>query len=86
MLRAELEAIIRQSMKDVAEMNNQTLVDPIVNDTVLLESGMDSLSFAGLVASLEFALDFDPFSEAETAFYPTTFVEFVDFYHANQPK
>lgn len=86
MLRADLELMIRQSMKDVAEMNSQTLIDPIVDQTVLLESGLDSLSFAGLVASLEFALDYDPFSAADTAYYPRTFVEFVDFYYANQPE
>lgn len=86
MLREDLEKTIRKSMQDVAEMNSQTLVNPIVNDTILLESGLDSLSFAGLVATLEFTLDFDPFSESENAYYPTTFVEFVDFYYANQPK
>lgn len=86
MTRENLEIIIRKSMQDVAEINSQTLVDPIINDTVLLESGLDSLSFAGLVATLEFTLDFDPFSDAENAYYPSTFVEFVDFYHANQPQ
>jgi len=85
-LREDLEKTIRKSMQDVAEMNSQTLVNPIVNDTVLLESGLDSLSFAGLVATLEFTLDYDPFSDVETAYYPTTFLEFVDFYYANQPK
>ena len=85
MLREHLEKTIRKCLQDVAEMNNQTLVDPVVDETILLQSGLDSLSFASLVAMLEFTLGFDPFSDAKTAYYPTTLLEFVDFYYANQP-
>ncbi|MEH6456380.1 MAG: phosphopantetheine-binding protein [Cocleimonas sp.] len=52
----------------------------ISDDQILLESGLDSLGFAILVALLEEELDFDPFQEAEDAVYPTTFGEFVAIY------
>lgn len=50
------------------------------NEMVLLESGVDSLGFAILVARLEEELGFDPFSDSEEAYYPKTFGDFVTFY------
>jgi len=82
----ELEHAITESMKQVAEMHSVEIVEPILQETVLLESGLDSLGFATLVATLEMELGFDPFSESETAFYPRTFGEFVTFYFENQPS
>ena len=54
--------------------------DTIKNEQVLLESGLDSLGFAILVALLEEELDLYPFQEMEDAVYPTTFGEFVAIY------
>lgn len=53
------------------------------DDTVLLETGLDSLGFAILVARLDEDLGFDPFASADDAFYPRTFKEFVEFYSRN---
>ncbi|WP_418357374.1 phosphopantetheine-binding protein [Shewanella basaltis] len=52
----------------------------INDDQVLLESGLDSLGFAILVALLEEELDLDPFQLMEDAVYPKTFGEFVAIY------
>ncbi|GMG84364.1 hypothetical protein LNKW23_35790 [Paralimibaculum aggregatum] len=52
----------------------------LADDTVLLETGLDSLGFAIFVARLDEELGFDPFSAAEEAYYPQTFGEFVAFY------
>jgi acyl carrier protein len=57
----------------------------LTDDTVLLDSGLDSLGFAILVARLEEELGFDPFVEMEEAVYPTTFGEFIAIYE-NQVK
>ena len=46
----------------------------------LLESGLDSLSFALIVARLEDALGADPFDTADDMKFPTTFGEFVKLY------
>lgn len=59
-----------------ASLECETLTD----DTILLDSGLDSLGFAILVARLEEELGFDPFVEMEEAVYPTTFGEFVAIY------
>jgi len=46
----------------------------------LLDSGLDSLSFALIVARLEDALGFDPFDVAEDVKFPVTFGDFVRLY------
>jgi acyl carrier protein len=52
---------------------------PITDEMPLLESGLDSLCFAILVARLEGSLGIDPFSGDDT-FFPVTFGEFVRSY------
>jgi acyl carrier protein len=71
---------IIEIMKEVAETTDCELVAEITDETVLLESGLDSLGFAILVARLEEELGFDPFSEMDEAVYPSTFAQFVDVY------
>ena len=46
----------------------------------LLDSGLDSLSFALIVARLEDALGFDPFDTDNDVKFPVTFGEFVRLY------
>lgn len=58
----------------------------LADETVLLDSGLDSLGFAILVARLEEELGFDPFVEMEDAVYPTTFGEFVAIYENRAKK
>jgi hypothetical protein len=53
---------------------------PLADDLALLDSGLDSLCFAIVVARLEDALDIDPFSTAEDAIFPVTVGEFIKFY------
>jgi acyl carrier protein len=55
-------------------------------ESVLLESGLDSLGFAILVVRLEEVLGYDPFVLSAVAYYPRTFGDFVKFYEDNQPK
>jgi acyl carrier protein len=54
---------------------------PLTDNMLLLESGLDSLCFAAIVARLDDALGVDPFG-AETTLYPVTFGEFVHLYEA----
>jgi acyl carrier protein len=53
---------------------------PLTDDLALLDSGLDSLCFAVIVARLESQLGVDPFSASEDAVFPVTFGEFVQFY------
>lgn len=84
---AALETTVRTVFAEVFSSQNFGAAAPVLaDDTVLLDSGLDSLGFAILVTRLEEDLGYDPFSLAAEAFYPRTFREFVDFYAANAPK
>jgi acyl carrier protein len=72
------EAIERQ-FEAVATAQDKRLA-PLSDDLVLLESGLDSLCFAIIVAELEDRLGLDPFSAAEDVYFPVTFGEFIAFY------
>ena len=76
MNRVEIESVVRQ----VAEASGKQLVDDFGDDTVLLESGLDSLDFAIIVAQLEEEYSVDPFSQMAQPVYPRTFGEFVAVY------
>jgi acyl carrier protein len=69
--------IIFQFEQVVKEQNKQLV--PLSDDLVLLESGLDSLCFAVIVARLEDELGFDPFA-AETIDFPVTLGEFIKSY------
>lgn len=76
-----IEATIRQIFKETFEEHVEGSVAPALEaGTILLETGLDSLGFAIVVARLEEELNFDPFSLAGEARYPVTFSEFVRFY------
>jgi acyl carrier protein len=55
---------------------------PLSDDLKLLDSGLDSLSFAMIVMRLEETLGFDPF-ETEEVQFPVTFGDFVELYESN---
>jgi len=83
--RKALGSEILNSMKEVASTRGTKLTGPLQPDTALLDTGLDSLSFAMLVASLERKLGYDPFVLSEKSFYPTTITQLCDYYHDNQP-
>jgi len=67
--------------KQVAAEQGKRLA-PLADDLPLLESGLDSLCFAIVVARLEDTLGVDPFSAAaaEDTGFPVTLGDFVNFY------
>jgi acyl carrier protein len=72
------ETIVSQ-IRDIAREQDKNLAT-LTEDLVLLESGLDSLSFAILVARLEDTLGVDPFSAAEDVKFPVTLGDFVRIY------
>jgi len=70
---------IISQFKAVAKEQNQVL-PPLSDDLVLLDSGLDSLCFAVIVARLEDELGFDPFSASEDLEFPVTFSDFIKIY------
>lgn len=75
-----LRATITSLFEEVAQEQQRKLA-PLSDDLKLLQSGLDSLSFALIVARLEDALGFDPFESAET--FPVTFGDFVQLYESH---
>jgi acyl carrier protein len=59
---------------------------PLTDDLKLLDSGLDSLSFALIVMRLEEALGFDPFDVTGDVRFPVTFADFVKLYEAHPVK
>ena len=74
-VRSEIIAQITQ----VAKEQDKRLT-PLANDLELVNSGLDSLCMAVIVARLEDSLGVDPFTAAEGAGFPVTLGEFIDFY------
>ncbi|MGE4465978.1 acyl carrier protein [Sphaerochaeta sp.] len=78
---------IETTYMEVLEQSGfQLLVESLADDTVLLESGLDSLGFAILVSVLEEKLGYDPFTMMDEPFYPVTFAEFVSIYEKMNPN
>jgi acyl carrier protein len=66
-------------MEEVAAEQEKKLAT-LQDDTVLANSGLDSLCFAIIVARLEDALGVDPFTASEEVYFPVTFADFVALY------
>lgn len=71
-------AIIAQ-IRGIAAQQRKHLA-PLSDDLPLLESGLDSLCIAILVASLDDQLDVDPFADNENTPFPVTLGEFIGLY------
>jgi acyl carrier protein len=74
-----IRTTILAQIEQVAKEQNRKLV-ALDDRTELMATGLDSLCFAILVARLEDALGFDPFSAAEGGSYPVTLGDFIAFY------
>jgi Phosphopantetheine attachment site len=75
-ITAQFEQVALEQKRKLARLSD---------DLKLLESGLDSLSFALIVARLEDAVGFDPFDSDEEMRFPVTFGDFVRLYD-NHPK
>ena len=74
-----IKSTITSEIYEVAAEQGKTIA-PLSDDLVLLDSGLDSLCFAILVARLEDRLGVDPFTAADDVYFPVTFADFVKFY------
>ncbi len=73
---AQFEQVAAEQKRKLAHLSD---------DLKLLDSGLDSLSFALIVARLEDSLGFDPFDTDQEIRFPVTFGDFVQLYE-NHPK
>jgi acyl carrier protein len=74
-IRSDVTALF----EEVAKEQGQKLA-PLSDDLGLLESGLDSLCFAIIVARLEDRFGVDPFSTAEEVGFPVTVGDFIKLY------
>lgn len=72
------ETIVFQFEQVAAEQRHK--LAPLTEDRPLMETGLDSLAFAIVVARLEDSLGIDPFSATEDAEFPVTFGDFIEMY------
>jgi len=70
--------ILSQIQQVAAEQKK--ILAPLTDDLSLLDSGLDSLCFAILVARLEDLTGVDPFTSADDAKFPNTVGELIAFY------
>ncbi len=70
---------IVSQIEQVAQ-EQQVKLPPLTDELVLLDSGLDSLGFAILVARLEDALGFDPFTASDDVYFPVTLGDFIRVY------
>jgi acyl carrier protein len=73
-----IRSVILERMKNVAEQQRKSLVS-LSDDTLLLNSGLDSLCIATLVADLDDRYDCDPFAEGDSMF-PISIGDFIKLY------
>jgi len=74
-----LRSTITTQFEQVAQEQKRKLAR-LGDDLKLLDSGLDSLSFALIVARLEDAVGFDPFDTDQDTKFPVTFGDFVRLY------
>jgi acyl carrier protein len=74
-----VQETIKAQFEQVA-IEQRRKLSRLVPELKLLDSGLDSLSFALIVAKLEDALGFDPFDATEEMKFPVTFGDFVTLY------
>lgn len=70
---------IMDQMAQVAREHGKILA-PLRDDLALLDSGLDSLGIAVLVARLEDKLGVDPFTASDDVHFPVTLGDFVKVY------
>ena len=78
-MTASIRSTIVSQFEQVAAEQRHKLAS-LTDERPLMESGLDSLAFAIVVARLEDSLGIDPFTASDDAQFPVTFGDFVRMY------
>jgi hypothetical protein len=83
-----IDQVIQRTFSETLVSQGVVKSSQLLPETVLLQSGLDSLGFAILVSQLEADLGYDPFVLEQSPMYPRTYAEFLALYekHAAQRK
>jgi acyl carrier protein len=74
-----IKLTVISEIEQIAEQHQKKLA-PLTDESILMNSGLDSLCFAVLVARLEDRLGIDPFSTSDDISFPVTLGDFVRVY------
>lgn len=74
-----IRTLVLQTISDVATEQGKRLA-PLSDETALMDSGLDSLCVAIVVARLDDQLGVDPFGSADDVTLPITLSDFVQIY------
>jgi len=74
-----VRSAVTSGFEQVAREQKKTLA-PLSDGLVLLDSGLDSLCLAIIVARLEDSLGVDPFSAGNDVAFPVTLGDFIKLY------
>jgi acyl carrier protein len=80
--RMSIKSTVLSQIQQIADADKKTL-PPLTDNLVLLDSGLDSLAIAILVARLEETLGLDPFTESDDPSYPVTLGDFIRLYETS---
>jgi len=78
---SSIRSVIISEIQHLAAEDEKSLPS-LTDELVLLESGLDSLAIAILVARLEEALNLDPFTDSDEVYYPITLGDFIKAYES----
>jgi acyl carrier protein len=71
--------MVISEIEQIADQHQKKLV-PLTEESVLIDTGLDSLCFAVLIARLEDRLGIDPFSTSDAVDFPVTLGDLVRVY------
>jgi hypothetical protein len=74
-----IRVAITTTFATVAEEQGKTL-EPLTDDLALMDSGLDSLCIAIIVARLDDELNLDPFTGGDDMMLPVTVGDFIKIY------
>jgi acyl carrier protein len=80
-----VKSTIEQHLRRIAADHGRTL-EPLTDELKLLESGLDSLSFAIVIMRLADSLGIDPFNSGKAIEYPVTLGDFIRMYETFLPE
>jgi hypothetical protein len=76
-----IRSIVISEMQRLAAEENKSLPS-LTDELALLDSGLDSLGIAMLVARLEGTLNVDPFTDSSDFYFPVTLGDFIRAYES----
>ena len=75
-----IEIILLKKINESLSDKDCPLFDEYPLNIVMLDSDLDSMDIAVLIAELEDELGYDPFSSISEPVYPETFMDFLEIY------